>query len=835
MNVEFISVENIQPSQSETNLRCTRSSAKNATSTMDSQKSSEITIELRQKADTKTKQRKFHCPVCKMSFTTKKACELHSANQHNGASDYKCDVCETTFDHIDKLSNHVRKHDRKTSESERYQCNICLQCFKVLSELESHVSQHFELDVRYKCTICENAFFDVDRLVKHTTSMHSNNSNISFDCYVCGNLFASTDEFVKHDHDHKTQSVSLNCSECGETFSSLLSLNSHRKTHTTPRTQPYACQKCTLRFSRSEDLHNHIRVHDGKSIYSCVLCDRMFAHSKNLTNHVHKSHQSCFAADEMDLIDFVVEAEVASQVDRNKMERIPENEDVQLDGDVFKLNVRELVTKYMNREIPSSVPSLRLLLFQRPPYIPENTTRKLTELFRKYSCPLCDLVFVKAKTLEIHCKRNHYGKYTLDQLKDIQTTADRNSSESFARAILNTRITVLPKHECPSCNKMYESRQELIEHLNLDHNGNSPFKCAECVETFTKSNELAAHVLNHPVKRHECKYCRLTFMNLYSLGKHTKRHEGPNTETCSICNIPYREKKDLVKHMRIHADGKPHKCLFCDKRFAQSCDRQKHMRIHTGERPYVCKICGKSFAHLTSIKKHNYVHTGERAFQCTTCGKSFQHSSNLVVHNRTHTGERPYKCKICEKTFYASGHYVDHMKIHIGIKNYECEVCKKSFIHLSSFQKHKRVHSGEKPYVCQFCNRAFSQSGHYREHVMIHSGEKPHKCNICGKSFRRSDALHCHQKTHKKEISVSVAEVKDETNAAIMPTYTLSDITFSDDGNLHQMQLSDQHHQSELITEVSHSDIESITVVRTHQNDMSGDQTISTFSCNFIL
>ncbi|KAG4077423.1 hypothetical protein HA402_002850 [Bradysia odoriphaga] len=779
MNVEFISVENIQSSESETKLRCTRSSVRNPPAATDLQKSSEIDTEQKQKADNKTKQRKFHCPVCKLSFTTKKACELHSANQHNGASEYKCDVCEATFDHIDKLSSHVRKHDRKTSESERYQCNICLQCFKVLSELESHVNQHFELDVRYKCTICENAFFTVDRLVNHTTSVHSNNSNISFDCYVCGNLFASIDEFVKHDHDHKRQSVSLNCAECGETFSSLLSLNAHRKAHTTPRTQPYACQKCTLRFSRSEDLHNHIRVHDGKSIFSCALCDRMFAHSKNLTNHVHKCHRSCFAADEMDLIDFVVEAELASQMDRNKMERIPENGDVQLDGDVFKLNVRELVTKYMNREVPSSVPSLRLLLLQHSPYIPENTTRKLTGFFRKYSCPLCDLVFVKAKTLELHCKRNHYGNYTLDQLKDIQTTADRNSSESFARAILNTRVTVLPQHECPSCNKMHESRQELIEHLKVDHNGNSPFKCAECVETFTTSNELAAHVLNHPVKRHECKYCRLTFMNLYSLGKHTKRHEG--------------------------------------------------------ERPYVCKICGKSFAHLTSIKKHNYVHTGERAFQCTTCGKSFQHSSNLVVHNRTHTGERPYKCKICEKTFYASGHYVDHMKIHIGIKNYECEVCKKSFIHLSSFQKHKRVHSGEKPYVCQFCNRAFSQSGHYREHVMIHSGEKPHKCNICGKSFRRSDALHCHQKTHKKEISLSVAEVKDDTNAAIMPTYSLSEITFGDDGNLNQIQLTDQHHQSELITEVGHSDIESITVVRTLQNDMGGDQTISTFSCNFIL
>lgn len=117
---------------------------------------------------------------------------------------------------------------------------------------------------------------------------------------------------------------------------------------------------------------------------------------------------------------------------------------------------------------------------------------------------------------------------------------------------------------------------------------------------------------------------------------------------------------------------------------------------------------------------------------------------------------------------------------------------------------------------------------------MIHSGEKPHKCNICGKSFRRSDALSCHKKTHKKDIGMQVVEVKVDTNdAEIMQTYSLDELTFTDEGHLNQIQLSDQH--SELITEVSHSDIESITLVQTHQNDMDADQTISTFSCNFIL
>lgn len=510
MKVEFIAVDNVQtlPPEPTTNIRLTRSVVKKIESNISSVRKRNSVV--------KAKQGPFNCSVCKVSFPTKKAYELHKKNDHNDGK-YECND-------TGKLTNHVRKHEGKADESERYQCSICQACFMDYNDLDSHVRLHFDLDIRYKCTICEASFFDIDRLVKHTGVVHST-SQITFNCYACGNLFASIDEFVKHDQEHKKDSGFLNCSECGETFSSLISLNSHKKTHAIPRTQPYACPKCSLRFSRSEDLHNHIRVHDGKSIYCCALCDRMFAHSKNLTNHVHKSHKLCFAADEMDLIDFVVEAEVLAQVDQKKLEKCLSDggDSDQVDGDVFRLNVRELVSKYMKKEIPSTIPSLPL---QSTNELPTNVTRRFTNIFRKYKCPLCQLVFVKAKTLEIHCKRNHFGNYTLDQLKDIQLAVDQHSTQSFPRAILNCRPGAVQRHECPSCNQMYESRVELIGHLKVDHNGDTPYKCFECSDTFSTSNDLVVHVLNHPDKRHECKYCGLTFMNLYSLGKHTKRHEG---------------------------------------------------------------------------------------------------------------------------------------------------------------------------------------------------------------------------------------------------------------------------------------------------------------------
>lgn len=115
---------------------------------------------------------------------------------------------------------------------------------------------------------------------------------------------------------------------------------------------------------------------------------------------------------------------------------------------------------------------------------------------------------------------------------------------------------------------------------------------------------------------------------------------------------------------------------------------------------------------------------------------------------------------------------------------------------------------------------------------MIHSGEKPHKCSTCGKSFRRSDALHCHQKTHRKETDASMVEPKTDA-VTMVPTYTLSEITYNDSGNPNHMHLENVHVQSQqLMNQIGQNDIGSITVVCTQQTDI-GDQNVNTF--NFIL
>lgn len=129
---------------------------------------------------------------------------------------------------------------------------------------------------------------------------------------------------------------------------------------------------------------------------------------------------------------------------------------------------------------------------------------------------------------------------------------------------------------------------------------------------------------------------------------------------------------------------------------------------------------------------------------------------------------------------------------------------------------------------------------------------QPHKCGICEKSFRRSDALHCHQKTHKKELNKKQpVETKVDLDEMVT-SYPLNEVTYLPNDNMVQYDEDQKHvqlqdkviihdqsviHQSELMNDVGHNDmanIESITVLRPHQTDM-GEQTFNTFSYNFIL
>lgn len=70
----------------------------------------------------------------------------------------------------------------------------------------------------------------------------------------------------------------------------------NRPSKTPVHERPYACpvENCDRRFSRSDELTRHIRIHTGQKPFQCRICMRSFSRSDHLTTHI-RTHTGKFS------------------------------------------------------------------------------------------------------------------------------------------------------------------------------------------------------------------------------------------------------------------------------------------------------------------------------------------------------------------------------------------------------------------------------------------------------------------------------------------------------------------------------------------------------------
>ncbi|CAH0404148.1 unnamed protein product [Chilo suppressalis] len=211
-----------------------------------------------------------------------------------------------------------------------------------------------------------------------------------------------------------------------------------------------------------------------------------------------------------------------------------------------------------------------------------------------------------------------------------------------------------PEHNCPECNRVYDTRSKMMDHIRYAHRTKT-IVCELCGKKFLTTSFLKCHQRKHSGERpFLCNGCPRTFITLAQLKRHHFQHHQYKPHHCDVCEKRFCTPKELKEHRSFHITGKPHACDLCPMKYNQQQSLMIHYAFaHNEQRPHQCQTCAKSFDSLHTFKTHMSMnHPEESFYSCEQCSKKFNKEQALKAHVLSaHANNKLYTCKICSKTF----------------------------------------------------------------------------------------------------------------------------------------------------------------------------------------
>ncbi|XP_003216371.2 zinc finger protein 366 [Anolis carolinensis] len=219
-------------------------------------------------------QKRWQCPMCDKSYTSKYNLVTHILG-HSGIKPHACSRCGKLFKQLSHLHTHMLTHQG----TRPHKCQVCHKAFTQTSHLKRHMMQHSEVKP-YSCRICGRGFAYPSELKAHESKHENGRENI---CIECGLDFPTLAQLKRHLTTHRGP-IQYNCTECDKTFQYPSQLQNHMMKHKDIR--PYICSECGMEFVQPHHLKQHALTHKGVKEHKCGICGREFTLLANMKRHV---------------------------------------------------------------------------------------------------------------------------------------------------------------------------------------------------------------------------------------------------------------------------------------------------------------------------------------------------------------------------------------------------------------------------------------------------------------------------------------------------------------------------------------------------------------------
>uniref|UniRef100_A0A8C4QTH9 C2H2-type domain-containing protein n=1 Tax=Eptatretus burgeri TaxID=7764 RepID=A0A8C4QTH9_EPTBU len=244
---------------------------------------------------------KFACTLCRHSFNTKAALQVH-VERHQWASgdeEYKRiqkggqTSTRTACGKRINLSANPKKRVRSRAGERPYRCKYCVKTFSYQPNLIRHMCICVG-EKPYACTVCGKGFSWPSHCQLH---MRMHTGERPYMCTICLKGFSRSSNCQIHMQTHKGERP-YTCTVCGKGFSRSSNCQTHMRTHTGER--PYNCSVCARTFSYQSALRNHLRTHTGEKPYICNVCGKGFSQlptcQRHMRLHAGENYKSSFVS-----------------------------------------------------------------------------------------------------------------------------------------------------------------------------------------------------------------------------------------------------------------------------------------------------------------------------------------------------------------------------------------------------------------------------------------------------------------------------------------------------------------------------------------------------------